>query len=234
MFAGTSSSPVPSAINCSWCSHPASAHEGTTRTRVSQLPGWCDDRPRVRPTPTLDALVVAAADDQPRRRKIVDDLAEQRHPARNERGASAGRSGIEEGGAALGHADWVPPAGRQDPVELFLGWTSHGGHDYHVRQFRDMKGTVNLDMMTARGLATYATVCGRTLARAHVRSGDSALIAGYLGRRDRFDRAVASFAQAYADQFERDYETLIEAVKTGRVQASPMITARSPDSCPLS
>ena len=110
----------------------------------------------------------------------------------------------------------------QAASDIFLGWTADGAHDYYVRQFRDMKGSVNLDVMTPRGLASYASVCGRTLARAHARSGDSALIGGYLGRRDTFDQAVAGFALAYADQTEQDYEALVEAAKAGRVTASPV------------
>ena len=73
----------------------------------------------------------------------------------------------------------------QAASDIFLGWTGDGAHDYYVRQFRDMKSSVNLDVMTPRGLATYASVCGRTLARAHARSGDSALdwrLSGSPGR----------------------------------------------------
>jgi hypothetical protein len=104
---------------------------------------------------------------------------------------------------------------------MFLGWTSDRGHDYYVRQYRDMKGSVNLDAMTSKGLASYGQVCGRTLARAHARSGDAATIAGYLGRGNQFDDAVSGFAAAYADQVTRDYEELVAAAQSGRVAAIP-------------
>ena len=84
----------------------------------------------------------------------------------------------------------------QAASDMFLGWTSYRGHDYYVRQYRDMKRSVNLDAMTPAGFASYAEVCGRTLARAHARSGDAAAISGYLGsgtvqpRGRRVDRAT--------------------------------------------
>jgi uncharacterized protein (DUF2252 family) len=107
----------------------------------------------------------------------------------------------------------------QAASDIFLGWTSDGGHDYYVRQFRDMKGSVNLDVMTESGFATYARLCGCVLARAHARSGDAAAIGGYLGRRPTFDEAVAAFADAYSDQTERDHAALVDAVHLGRVTA---------------
>jgi uncharacterized protein (DUF2252 family) len=109
----------------------------------------------------------------------------------------------------------------QAASDMFLGWTTYGGHDYYVRQFRDMKGSVNLDTMTPNGFASYAQVCGRTLARAHARSGDAATIAGYLGRGTRFDEAVSAFAASYADQVNRDHEALVTAARSGRVTATP-------------
>ncbi len=107
----------------------------------------------------------------------------------------------------------------QAASDIFLGWTSDSGHDYYVRQFRDMKGSVNLDAMTATGFASYAAICGRTLARAHARSGDAAVISGYLGSGTRFDEAIADFVAAYAAQNDRDYAALIAAAETGRVAA---------------
>ena len=91
----------------------------------------------------------------------------------------------------------------QAASDIFLGWTTDGGHHYYVRQFRDMKGSVNLDVMTESGFATYARLCGRVLARSHARSGDAAAIGGYLGRGRTFDEAVAEFADAYSNQTER-------------------------------
>jgi Uncharacterized protein conserved in bacteria (DUF2252) len=103
---------------------------------------------------------------------------------------------------------------------MFLGWTSYRGHDYYVRQFRDMKGSVNLDAMPPSGFARYAEVCGRTLARAHARSGDAATIAGYTGTGTRFDASITAFAQAYGKQVRRDYDALVVAVESGRITAA--------------
>ncbi len=107
----------------------------------------------------------------------------------------------------------------QSASDIFLGWTSEGGNDYYVRQLRDMKGTADLESMSAGDLIDYAGLCGWVLARAHARSGDAAAIAGYLGKCDAFDEALAAFATAYADQTERDYEALKAAVDEGRVPA---------------
>jgi uncharacterized protein (DUF2252 family) len=108
----------------------------------------------------------------------------------------------------------------QAASDIFLGWTRWAGHDFYVRQFRDMKGSVDLDAMTSAGFASYAAICGRTLARAHARSGDAAVISGYLGTGDRFDQAAADFAASYATQNERDYAALVAAVESGRVVAT--------------
>jgi uncharacterized protein (DUF2252 family) len=107
----------------------------------------------------------------------------------------------------------------QAASDIFLGWTTDGDRHYYVRQFRDMKGSVNLDVMTESGFATYARLCGRVLARAHARSGDAAAIGGYLGRRRTFDEAVAVFADAYSYQTELDHAALVDAVRSGRVTA---------------
>ena len=88
-----------------------------------------------------------------------------------------------------------------------------------MRQLRDWKGSADVDTMTPSGMAAYARICGATLARAHARSGDRIAIAAYLGTSDVFDRAIADFAVAYADQNERDYEAMTSAVKSGRLAA---------------
>ena len=80
-----------------------------------------------------------------------------------------------------------------------------------------MKRSVNLDMMTPAGFASYAEVCGRTLARAHARTGDAAAISGYLGSGTAFDQAIARFAGSYAGQVTADYEALAGAARAGRV-----------------
>ncbi|MBW4510525.1 MAG: DUF2252 domain-containing protein [Scytonematopsis contorta HA4267-MV1] len=108
----------------------------------------------------------------------------------------------------------------QASSDMFLGWTkSEGGHDFYIRQLRDMKIGVNLEDFSASELSGYAALCGWALARAHARSGDSAMIAGYIGKSDAFDLAIANFAVAYANQTKSDYQTLVDAVKSGRIIA---------------
>ena len=76
-----------------------------------------------------------------------------------------------------------------------------------------------IEQMLPPGMTIYAQLCGWTLARAHARSGDRIALAAYLGRSDKFDQAIADFAEAYADQNEADYAALQAAVKDGRAQA---------------
>jgi uncharacterized protein (DUF2252 family) len=109
----------------------------------------------------------------------------------------------------------------QSASDMFLGWmTSINGTQYYVRQLRDMKFSIPLEGMKADFLIRYAAICGWVLARAHAKGGDAAVITGYLGRKDSFDLALGRFAQAYADQTARDHESLVKAVKSGRVQAT--------------
>jgi uncharacterized protein (DUF2252 family) len=109
----------------------------------------------------------------------------------------------------------------QAASDLFLGWTStDSGHDFYIRQLRDMKTAVKLENLDAEELARYASVCGAAIARAHARSGDPAKIGGYLGRADTFDRAVAGFAKSYADQNDRDYDEFVKAAKNGTFEAA--------------
>jgi hypothetical protein len=107
----------------------------------------------------------------------------------------------------------------QAASDIFLGWASLGEHNCYFRILRDMKGTADVEKMSPGDLCDYADLCGWVLARAHARSGDACLIAGYLGKADAFDEALAKFAKAYADQTEQDYETLVAAVKSGRLVA---------------
>jgi len=107
----------------------------------------------------------------------------------------------------------------QAASDLFLGWTRAGCVDYFVRQLRDMKFGVPTEELDADDLVAYGGLCGWALARAHACSGDPARIGGYLGRGDAFDRAVAAFAVAYADQTERDFAALVAAARAGRVPA---------------
>ncbi len=109
----------------------------------------------------------------------------------------------------------------QAASDIFLGSASWRDRDYYVRQLRDMKGTVNVGALDAVGFVSYLELCGWTLARAHARSGPAAMIDGYVGQGDGFDRAVARFAVAYADQTERDHALLEAAVRSGRIEATP-------------
>lgn len=103
-----------------------------------------------------------------------------------------------------------------DPL---LGWTHRGNVHFYVRQLRDWKLSFDVSAARPEGLVQYASGCGRVLAQAHARSGDAAKISGYLGTADTFDRAMADFAVAYADQNDADYEAFTEAVGSGRIQA---------------
>ena len=109
--------------------------------------------------------------------------------------------------------------------DILLGWTrveaglDGRSQDYYVRQLWDEKGSAPIDAMPPRELAGYAEICGWTLARAHARSGDRVAIAAYLGSKGTFDDALVEFAEAYAEQNERDYRALAEAVKAGKVAA---------------
>jgi uncharacterized protein (DUF2252 family) len=113
----------------------------------------------------------------------------------------------------------------QAASDIFLGWqhTEVGldgrARDFYVRQLRDWKFSVEIQTLRPEGLQMYAGMCGWTLARAHARSGDRIAIAAYLGGSDAFDRAIAQFAVAYADQNERDHQSLVDAVKSGRITA---------------
>jgi uncharacterized protein (DUF2252 family) len=114
----------------------------------------------------------------------------------------------------------------QAASDIFLGWRRLANpvegieRDFYVRQLKDWKGSAEIDTMPPDSMAVYGEMCASTLARAHARSGDRVAIAAYLGAGDRFDRAVTSFAETYADQNERDYEALVDAVETGRVHAA--------------
>jgi len=113
----------------------------------------------------------------------------------------------------------------QATSDIFLGWLTSAQspdgrpREFYVRQLRDWKGSADIDRMSAQDLTAYGRLCGATLARAHARSGDRIAIASYLGTGQAFDRAMLAFAQAYADQNERDYAALGAAVRSGRVIA---------------
>jgi uncharacterized protein (DUF2252 family) len=113
----------------------------------------------------------------------------------------------------------------QAASDSLLGWnraTNLDGetNDFYVRQMWDGKVSADLVALDIDGYGAYAEMCGWTLARAHARSGDSARISGYLGSGTRFDKAMADFADAYADQNEQDYSLLVEAVESGRLPSA--------------
>ena len=113
----------------------------------------------------------------------------------------------------------------QASSDIFLGWQRiEAGldgrqRDFYVRQLRDWKFSVDIENILPSGMRLYGELCGWTLARAHARSGDRIAIAAYLGGSDIFDQAIAQFADAYADQNERDHQALVDAVASGRITA---------------
>lgn len=128
-----------------------------------------------------------------------------------------GKCGFEHGGQRV-------VAGQrmiQAASDLFLGWcTAPSGHKYYVRQMWDVKGQGDPMTMTPSGLGYYAALCAWTLSRAHARTGDAAAISGYLGKSNRFDRAIVEFSTRYAEVNEKDHARLCEAIRDGRLRAA--------------
>jgi uncharacterized protein (DUF2252 family) len=118
---------------------------------------------------------------------------------------------------------------QQAQSDIFLGWTRITNpedgvdRDFYVRQLKDWKFSVPIEVMLPAGMTAYARLCGWTLARAHARSGDRIALAAYLGGSDKFDQAIADFAETYADQNELDYAALQAAVKAGKAEATTEI-----------
>jgi uncharacterized protein (DUF2252 family) len=109
----------------------------------------------------------------------------------------------------------------QAASDIFLGWVrGPAGRDFYLRQLRDMKGSAEVETLTPSQLSLWASFCGWALARSHARSGAADQIGAYLGASAGFDQAIATFAEAYADQTERDYRTFLAAIKTGRIAAT--------------
>jgi uncharacterized protein (DUF2252 family) len=110
----------------------------------------------------------------------------------------------------------------QAASDIYLGWTKGVQEDRYLywRQLRDMKGSIVIESMLPANLEFYASACGRTLARAHARSGDPIAMAAYLGKTDAFDRSIGDFAERYADQNEQDYRSFVEAIRSGRLEAT--------------
>ena len=138
----------------------------------------------------------------------------------------AGPSVLEPylGRSKFTHAGHRVVAGQrltQAASDIFLGWMTGkpAGRPFYWRQLRDMKGSVETDLLKAPGLEMLAGLCGWALARGHARSGHRIAIASYLGVSDRFEQGIADFARSYADQAEKDYETVVKAIKQGKIPA---------------
>jgi uncharacterized protein (DUF2252 family) len=102
--------------------------------------------------------------------------------------------------------------------DIFLGWASDdAGHDFYVRQLRDMKTNWDLDFLQGQVLFNFADLCGWALARGHAKSGQAPQLSGYAGKSERLDEAIATFAHAYADQCEKDYAVFQQAGAAGRI-----------------
>jgi len=128
---------------------------------------------------------------------------------------------LPRGKSQFAHQGFRVVAGQrlmQAATDIFLGWfRSAQGHDYYVRQFRDMKISAEIETFRPSTLVAYATMCGWALARAHAKAGDAAMIAGYIGSSERFDKVLVQYARAYADQAERDFATFQSAIRSGRL-----------------
>jgi uncharacterized protein (DUF2252 family) len=109
----------------------------------------------------------------------------------------------------------------QSASDIFLGSSSAQRHHFYVRQLRDMKGSAPIEALPPTALTEYLELCGWALARAHAQTGRAAEIAGYLGSSGVFDEAIVSFATAYADQSDIDYQALVAAIAAGKVTAQP-------------
>jgi uncharacterized protein (DUF2252 family) len=109
----------------------------------------------------------------------------------------------------------------QSASDIFLGWSeAETGRQFYVRQLNDAKLKPLVEIFDPITMEDYATLCGWVLAHAHARSGDCAMISGYLGSNDAFDEAIADFAEAYERQNDRDYQALRRAVRSGRIEAT--------------
>jgi hypothetical protein len=110
----------------------------------------------------------------------------------------------------------------QPASDMFLGWTrgtGPGHRDFFIRQLRDIKISIRVETFGPAEMDLYATWCGRALALSHARSGCSAMLSGYMGKSDAFDRAIADFSMGYANQNEKDHAALKRAVRSGKVKA---------------
>jgi len=131
--------------------------------------------------------------------------------------AYAGKSIFHHHGQRIVHGHWL----MQSASDIFLGWcTGTTGRHFYVRQLRDMKLKPTVSAFNLTDMIQFGEYCGWTLARAHARSGKPAMIGGYLGTNETFDKAIAAFSIAYADQTERDYELLKKAAQRGKLKVA--------------
>ena len=108
----------------------------------------------------------------------------------------------------------------QPASDIFLGWTEGRlGRHFYVRQLRDVKIKPAVETFGTAEMTLFAQFCGHSLALSHARSGDPAVISGYLGKSDAFDEAIAAFSVAYADQNEKDHAALKRAIQDGKIEA---------------
>jgi len=127
----------------------------------------------------------------------------------------AGKSAFANNGQRVVHGYRM----MQPASDLFLGWSRGPKRDFFVRQLRDIKISIRVETFARTEMEIYATWCGRALALSHARSGSSAMLSGYMGKSGAFDKAIAGFAMAYADQNEKDHTALDRAVKKGTLEA---------------
>jgi uncharacterized protein (DUF2252 family) len=158
---------------------------------------------------TCMVLLMLAADDEP----LFLQMKEARESVLE---PYAGKSTFENRGQRVVEGQRI----IQSASDIFLGWTDFGGDDKHfyIRQLRDTKIKLEPELWDGKVMTEMALIMGAVLARAHARSGDSAVISGYLGNNEEFDEAVTDFALAYADQVERDHALLCQAATSGRIK----------------
>ncbi len=117
----------------------------------------------------------------------------------------------------------------QAASDIFLGWsTGPAGRHFYFRQLKDKKITPEIERFNADLLEAYARLCGRTLARAHAKTGNSGIINAYMGKSDRFGEAMVSFAKAYAEQTKIDYDQFIKAIRSEKLSIKEVIKSEQP------
>jgi uncharacterized protein (DUF2252 family) len=161
-------------------------------------------------------ILLMAGDDDP----LILQIKEARHSALEQ---FVGRSRYENMGQRVVMGQRL----LQSASDIFLGWgTQAGGQHYYIRQLRDKKKGPEIETFWAERLINSAELCGWALAQAHARSGDAALISGYLGKSDAFDRALAAFSQLYADQTEQYHQVMRAAVRSGKLAVDETVNIK--------